>query len=252
MKEHDILGFNPSKLENFKEDNHNLEEENYDDWLENEYQKAYNDLQEDHIKNCLHREERIIRKFNGPLYIYLAGKISKNGWRESIRSQWREFFCYDEETYDKDKFKNIILEYDETGDIYITGPWFIGCDHGCFHGESTHGVGLKEITCDGTWQSRFTEAEVKEICFNQIEHSDVVFAYINDNTCYGTIAEIGYAYGLDKHIILLFDSKKRMSDMWFITQLGDYVDYVEDNENLNLKERFNKMISSSVIWQRKR
>ena len=71
MKEHDILGFNPSKLENFKEDNHNLEEENYDDWLENEYQKAYNDLQEDHIKNCLHREERIIRKFILSLLNYL-------------------------------------------------------------------------------------------------------------------------------------------------------------------------------------
>ena len=75
---------------------------------------------------------------------------------------------------------------------------------------------------------------------NQIKKSDIIFAYINDDTCYGTLYEIGYAAALNKPILLLFDSNKRRNNMWFIANRAKMA-RVQDKYT-GIKEDFDDMI----------
>ena len=143
--------------------------------------------------------------------VYLAGKIKSNGWRQQIVDIRNNF-----EGDKKNKIRNVI-EIRYKNNIYITGPFFLSCDHSHYHGEGNHGLGINcPNGCYG--ENTFTEKEVYDICLQQIKKSDVVFAYINDDTCYGTLYELGYAKSLGKKIIILFESGKLMKDMWFIYQ----------------------------------
>lgn len=148
--------------------------------------------------------------------VYLAGKIKPHDWRHKFVNIRGEFMCWDVEEdpiwYDKE------LEFNEK--IDIVGPWFISCDHSCYHGERSHGVGAwKHVACTGT--DPIDDVFVSEICEIQIKKSDVVFAYIDDDTCFGSLWEIGYAYALKKKVILLFDTTKRQRDMWFISNCAN-------------------------------
>lgn len=174
-------------------------------------------------------EDKIIK-------VYLAGKIKSNGWRQQI-VDIRNNFGGDE----KNKIRNGI-EIRYKNNIYITGPFFLSCDHSCYHGDNSHGVGLNSYNdCYGLTDN-FSEDEVKDICLQQIKKSDVVFAYINDDTCYGTLYELGYAAALNKPILLLFDSDKRRNNMWFIAN-GAKIAKVQ-NKCTSIKEDFDNIIEN--------
>lgn len=171
--------------------------------------------------------------------VYLAGKISSNGWRQKFVNI-RDKVCGDE----KWKIRHgIELKYNDH--ITVTGPFFLSCDHSCYHGDNTHGVGLgkyyddshERYDCYGE-QDVFSRGEVKSICLSQIRRSDVVFAYINSNECFGTLYEIGYARAIGKKVIIVFDNAKRYNDMWFIHD-GDAK--IAENEN-RLKCIFDEMV----------
>lgn len=119
-----------------------------------------------------------------------------------------------------------------------TGPYFIGCDHGCFHGKNTHGLGV--ITggeslrdCITTYDKQHNEIYLNineqnfalrgiktvELCKKAIEKSDLIFAWIDDKTCFGTIAEIGYAKGKNKRIWIA--GSEKIEDLWFAYSLAD-------------------------------
>ena len=166
--------------------------------------------------------------------VYLAGKIEPNGWRQKIIDIRNNFFGEE-----KDKIRNgITIKYNDH--INITGPFFLSCDHSCYHGNNSHGVGLSSYNdCYGL-SDHFTEDEVKHICLEQIKKSDVIFAYINDDTCYGTLYELGFAAALNKPILLLFDSNKRRKNMWFIAN-GAKMAMVQDKYT-GIKENFDYMI----------
>ena len=166
--------------------------------------------------------------------VYLAGKIEPNGWRQKIIDIRNNFFGEE-----KDKIRNgITIKYNDH--INITGPFFLSCDHSCYHGNNSHGVGLSSYNdCYGL-SDHFTEDEVKHICLKQIKKSDVIFAYINDDTCYGTLYELGFAAALNKPILLLFDSNKRRKNMWFIAN-GAKMVMVQDKYT-GIKENFDDMI----------
>ena len=170
--------------------------------------------------------------------VYLAGKIKSNGWRQEI-VDIRNNFYGDK----KNKIRNGI-EIRYKNNIYITGPFFLSCDHSCYHGDNSHGVGLNSYNdCYGLTDN-FSEDEVKDICLRQIKKSDVIFAYINDDTCYGTLYELGYAKSLGKKIIILFESGKLMKDMWFIYQKEDIVELVDKSErDYSIKRYFDELIN---------
>lgn len=125
------------------------------------------------------------------LKIYFAGKIEKNDWRNDI--------CMG-------KLRGIEpleIEYIKTicGNKYV-GPWFISCDHGCYHGDTQHG--MLNNGCGFTPASEDRRNFVKEICLSCIDKCDILFAWIDSENCFGTIAEIGYAYANKKKIWLAY------------------------------------------------
>ena len=172
--------------------------------------------------------------------VYLAGKISKNNWRESLDG-YRAFSIDASDVADDINTENQNAELFETyfGElpviskhpyIEVTGPFFLSCDHGCYHGEGTHGVGAtidKDLDhtlgysgCSGT---TFSRNEVVRICKNQIDRADMLFAYINSADCYGTLFEIGYASGTGKPVAVMFANDDLANSMWFIRECADIV-----------------------------
>ena len=170
--------------------------------------------------------------------IYLAGKIESNGWRQHI-IDIRNTFCgddYEPSTKSINKLKNAYVDVDEK--CYVTGPFFLSCDHSCYHGDGSHGLGKgNEYNCYG-YSRCFLPNEVIEICTEQIRRADIIIAYIDDITCYGTLFELGLAKQMGKTIVTIFDTKKRENDMWFIAMNSDYstnLENIKNKQDNNLK-----------------
>lgn len=177
------------------------------------------------------------------LNVYLAGKISNRDWRQQI-VDIRNNQNLSGDNYSVNKIKNVKIKYKDN--IYITGPFFLSCDHSCYHGENCHGLGAnKHYGCYG--ETTLTEKQVNDICMSQIRKSDVLFAYINDNTCYGTLYEIGYAIAYGLKVILLFESGKLMKDMWFITKNAHILELVDKSErDYSVKRYFDETINHII------
>lgn len=175
--------------------------------------------------------------------IYLAGKIESIDWRHDIVSNLRERFPQsgEFEDYSTALVNGLakpwpILTNSIFGRYHYTGPYFINSGGiGTFHGENTHGVGANS-NC--TYDEDNAEEKhhntpivemrpwVVERCQLSIQKSDLVFAWIDDITCYGTIAEIGYAKALGK--IVWIATPKRYHDLWFVFQMVDQVEFIHD------------------------
>lgn len=143
--------------------------------------------------------------------VYLAGKITKNGWRNDVigRTQTRFMDGWPGNEWADDVLHGgwspwlpepSLLEAGPPFDV--TGPFFVTCDHGCAHNNSTHATvgGCIATGSDGeAWRHR--EA-VRQLCFKAIDQSDIVFAWLDDPTAYGTLVEIGYAHGTGKCVVV--------------------------------------------------
>ena len=143
------------------------------------------------------------------LLVYLAGKISKNGWRNKIVLNARD--------YNPD-FKDVLLTRVEH--VLTTGPFFISCDHGCYHGEESHGVGAygqndEHYPSGCTGERGIPQSAVMKICMEQILRSDFVFAYIDSDSCFGTLTEIGIAIGNKIPVAVMFANEELRAKMWF-------------------------------------
>ena len=156
--------------------------------------------------------------------VYLAGKITKNGWRSEIFAGYR--------SYDPQ-----VQESDEVDGFVATGAFFVGCDHGCFHGDNSHGVAAYG------WRGRDSESYTCEmdlvespentvaICRNAIDRSDVIFAWIDSVEVYGTLVEIGYAIGKGIPVYLFYSTDNPKSkDMWFAGKIANYYGYADTIE----------------------
>jgi hypothetical protein len=82
------------------------------------------------------------------------------------------------------------------------------------------------------------EEESHETIFKRnmesIRKCDMLFAFIDSEDCYGTLAEIGFAHALGKSIYIVFDYplRYRMRDYWFITQCAQSADICENKNQL--------------------
>ena len=61
--------------------------------------------------------------------------------------------------------------------------------------------------------------DVLDICKRQIDRAEIVFAYIDEGDCYGTLAEIGYAHAIGKDITIVFSNDRLKADMWFADKM---------------------------------
>jgi len=140
--------------------------------------------------------------------VYFAGPINMNDWRNR--------FCYYRGLPGDSEAITSGFQYKANDNITITGPFFISCDHGCYHGEGQHGMGAANGGCMGNY---FTRNDVFNICKAQINRAEIVFAYICCKDCYGTIAEIGYAHAIGKDVIVIFSDTELKEEMWFVDQM---------------------------------
>lgn len=184
--------------------------------------------------------------------IYLAGKIDKNDWRHSIVDGLREAIfeppCTTGEV-PQDTWpileNSINPEEWSTEDVTVTepyslgsfnyvGPFFVGCDHGCFHGDNQHGYIDRINFHTGKYKSRPTatyyQSMVVNLCKQAIEKADIVFAWIDRPDAYGTIAEIGYSVALGKPTFV--SGPEMFDDLWFAYKLvGGFWGLYRDSQN---------------------
>lgn len=134
-----------------------------------------------------------------PARVYFAGKVKHGGgYRRSLLQNGRVM----SEGVHKGKVKGYPVIY--------TGPFALSCDHGCAHFDGTHG--WNNNGCGGSdgihdypaGERYLTATELVNRCFQQIANSDAIHAYIDSADCHGTLAELGYAAGIQKPIFLVF------------------------------------------------
>lgn len=129
--------------------------------------------------------------------VYLAGKIGKNDWRHSLVPNLRAHVWADGPIH--------------TDAFSYVGPFFVSCDHGCNHHPGSHGAS-SAVEC-GQWQ--FTRKEIIDNNNAALENADLVFAYISDTDCYGTLIEIGWALRKGIRVVLAFAPNVPIDDFWY-------------------------------------
>ena len=180
--------------------------------------------------------------------VYLAGKIEKNCWRHDIALQLRgvsEITDYNGNYYfgtptrrtKINHFKQTELD-SISKNLFITGPFFLACDHGCYHRDSSlHALGSdieQPYYCNGEeHKDTLTGEDVKEICLHQIEKSDYIFCWLDDRASnpFGTIYELGYAKSLNKQIIICFSSIFAMLKYKDLLPIADQIFISNDAKN---------------------
>lgn len=175
--------------------------------------------------------------------VYLAGKITNDWWRNEILDDGglhrRTTGVYVSASCDEMEKRHEYYngEYD-AGKFIVTGPHSVGCDHSCFHNTHHASTNSEHTCCDGEFA--FEPNEIFEACTHQINKSDIVFAYITSADAYGTLFELGFAYGINKPIYIAFKNNEFKNLHWFIAKAAKeccVVHYEND-----LKEFFDKII----------
>lgn len=160
--------------------------------------------------------------------IYLAGKVGKNCWRHAV-VQGQGVSIGDDEACcgaagDTPLPQWPILRRAIFGKHDYVGPYFITCDHGCFHGRDSHGSvaefghGVRMELKDDLRRN-----SVRQRCLEVIHNADLVFAWIYNKTCYGTLAELGFAKALGKQIVVAMPRDFNPNDLWFAAGLGTVI-----------------------------
>ncbi len=181
-----------------------------------------------------------------PFSVYLAGPIQKMDWRHKIVPGLREKYFDETDKHGVAKFDTSTEMATITEDVVCVGPWFVACDHGCFHGPGSHGAlgGLERLTpkalkalltnlaLQGLTQEGIEDCPApgndnnRQTVFHtsiaQIRRSDAVFCYVDRKGAYGTNFELGYAHALEIPIFVSFsDGQRALSDdMWFAAMAG--------------------------------
>jgi hypothetical protein len=151
--------------------------------------------------------------------VYLAGKIRKHCWRHRLVSGLRDHTWSDG-----------VLQ--QEGFVYL-GPFFVGCDHGCFHNKNSHGaVAIRgNNLCPGRdINSEFdgVHQEVTNLCMAAVKKADILFCYIDSLDCFGTLVEVGFAIAHNVPVIIAFAPSVASpvdNDFWFPCVSAKWVIY---------------------------
>jgi len=181
--------------------------------------------------------------------IYLAGKVSKNDWRHSLVEGLRDKLldsieshgvevldsCWAIEGQALGKMKASVPMMDNKA-TYV-GPILIADDHGCYHGDTQHGAIVldKQMATERNGESLQRKGLFKANSV-ALESADIVIAYIESIDCFGTLAEIGHAFGrkIPVHIIYEENFHKELSamsigtdgksnELWYIEEMSETV-----------------------------
>lgn len=118
---------------------------------------------------------------SNPKRIYLAGKITGTNWRRALVSP-----CYALNFHPHmDDCRWGILPRAIHGKFDYVGPFTMSDQHGATIHES----------CEAT----FAPQDITSRCVTALSLADLVFAWIDSPDAYGTLVEIGIAYGMQGH-----------------------------------------------------
>jgi hypothetical protein len=149
--------------------------------------------------------------------VYFAGKVKKGGgYREKLLGNGRVM-------------SNGYREYSlHGGRVLYGGPFALGCDHGCCHGDGTHGLmkpgcfggyaeDLPELVELGSHNTYLDSGKIIGRCLKQISSSDAVHCYIETISCYGTLFELGFATAKSLPIYIYYAESQHNWDkhLWF-------------------------------------
>ena len=160
--------------------------------------------------------------------VYLAGKISKNCWRHSLVPDLRGYLvgnCIDSPYVADERVDR--LYWDELPTIFdgvsCVGPYFASCDHGCYHGDGSHGL--------QTVEGQNIRNVIARLCSLAIRQADLVFAWISGKSLF--IVEPVSLPECDGS-----DVPKRLR-LDFLSQLGVYLpeDDIENSKKVLMIER---------------
>lgn len=152
-------------------------------------------------------------------HIYLAGKIRKHCWRHRLVPELRDHSWSD----------GVLLQ----DDFVYVGPFFVGCDHGCFHNKNSHGtIAIRGVNVcparDVHADFDSPHLEVAGLCLGALAKADLLFCYIDSKDCFGTLVEIGYALAQNVPVVIAFApsiASAVHNDFWFACVKARWVIY---------------------------
>lgn len=165
------------------------------------------------LESCL-QGDQMAKRSN----VYLAGKIRQQCWRHRLVKGLRQH------RWEHGPLRQVDYTY--------IGPFFVGCDHGCYHRDSTHGNGEG---CTPDYD--LNRNRVATYCRTAILHADLVFAYIESTDCFGTIAELERAHCFGVPVVIAFApgvATPSSNDFWFVCSLAKTVIFDVLEEELPL------------------
>jgi len=202
-------------------------------WLPKDYKKPSSNIDEE-IDKGYYELKKVLKKET--VKVYFAGKMSE--WRSEIyddilamndhqKSEDRNIFIKSSQYYEDIKnFYRYPVRDTIWKNIKSVGPYRIGYrtkdsknvsetrnevkNHlGIFDEKSvrTNKDGWIFINKDSfhfmhtNHEKPITSLDIRNTCINSIKNSDVIIAWLDSIDCHGTIAELGFAYGLGKPII---------------------------------------------------
>lgn len=168
------------------------------------------------------RRSRKLPKQPYPIKVFFAGKVEKNGFRHEIVPNLRDCLQAGNVEAEGDApGLNHWIDFEREGVRFCyTGPFPIGCDHGCYHGDTTHGYGLRVGGCSHIKKPPVSRRKLYNKCLSSIRHSDILFVWIECLTCFGTLVEIGKA---SIPIVIGIKEGLDTSELWFALEAASQI-----------------------------
>jgi very-short-patch-repair endonuclease len=148
--------------------------------------------------------------------IYLADKISRHDWRHDLVGNDISVLEASDDWPD--------LPMAQFPGLVYVGPYFCsGAGHGLTHVPNAHGFVEGIYGASPTQRPDDRQLVLEGRCLDALRRADLVFAWLDDTTAYGTLVEIGYAKALGKTIVIGIAKGFDASDLWFAVGLAEWM-----------------------------
>ena len=162
--------------------------------------------------------------------VYLAGKISPDNWRADVLQFGKDAEEITKPTGEFDEWliKDYICVPKEKRRLNYRGPFVMRMQAPGETYSGPHAMGIRGPGCFGPDYTIDT-VSVRDRCLSSIAESHLVFVWIDSLDCFGTIAEIAYAYSLRRQrgtpypLIVIATSESHMKEeTWFTFGMADH------------------------------
>jgi len=184
---------------------------------------------------------------NKPIRIYLGGKIGKNDWRHKLFGPTIPDNDIDAAELLRQTLKSNRVHVEQEIAFQYAGPFFMGCDHGCYHYGGNHALGIAwpweydnwvagdpQPGCGGSdTAGPISRRDAVHVCETWLDSADLMVVWACDefHTAHGTHVEMGYARAKGIHTILMVDTKlapEYIRQWWFAAETADTHIFADD------------------------